>query len=162
MWASENHPEPLRNSSRTTGVVLPFRKLGRPLEASFHTTAFGGERYAEIKKSVGIGTYVGLFDEVSHQPEIEESQRSLFLSRNLNQGDLSEVSLEHNVASQDFHAKDMGSPTIANGVPNESRTRVFAVKGRCPGPLDDGDFGDPPWARTMDPLLKREMLYRLS
>jgi hypothetical protein len=26
------------------------------------------------------------------------------------------------------------------GVPNEIRTRVTAVKGRCPGPLDDGDI----------------------
>ena len=26
-----------------------------------------------------------------------------------------------------------------NGVPSGSRTRVIAVKGRCPGPLDDGD-----------------------
>src|SRR5258708_37856829 len=25
------------------------------------------------------------------------------------------------------------------GAPNGSRTRVGAVKGRCPGPLDDGD-----------------------
>lgn len=65
---------------------------------------------------MGIGTYVGLFDEVSHQPEIEERQRSLFLSRNLNQGGLSEVSLEHNTVSRKFHAKDMGSPTIANDV----------------------------------------------
>ena len=27
------------------------------------------------------------------------------------------------------------------GVPNGIRTRVAAVKGRCPGPLDDGDVG---------------------
>ena len=27
-----------------------------------------------------------------------------------------------------------------NGVPNEIRTRVTAVKGRCPRPLDDGDI----------------------
>ena len=26
------------------------------------------------------------------------------------------------------------------GVPNGSRTRVAAVKGRCPWPLDDGDI----------------------
>jgi hypothetical protein len=28
-----------------------------------------------------------------------------------------------------------------NGVPTEIRTLVAAVKGRCPGPLDDGDVG---------------------
>ena len=28
------------------------------------------------------------------------------------------------------------------GVPNEIRTRVTAVKGRCPRPLDDGDNQD--------------------
>jgi hypothetical protein len=27
-----------------------------------------------------------------------------------------------------------------DGVPNEIRTRVIAVKGRCPRPLDDGDL----------------------
>ncbi len=27
------------------------------------------------------------------------------------------------------------------GVPNRIRTGVAAVKGRCPGPLDDGDAG---------------------
>ena len=58
-------------------MILPFRKLGRSLEASFYTTAFGGEKYAEIKKSVGIGTYVGLFGGVDHLSEIGEKQRSL-------------------------------------------------------------------------------------
>src|SRR6185437_1266681 len=28
---------------------------------------------------------------------------------------------------------------VASGVPDGIRTRVTAVKGRCPGPLDDGD-----------------------
>ena len=27
-----------------------------------------------------------------------------------------------------------------DGVPNGIRTRVAAVRGRCPRPLDDGDF----------------------
>ena len=86
LWASKDQPKPLRESSRRAGVVLPFRELGWPLDASFHTTAFGGEKYAEIKKSVGIGTYVGLFGGVDHLPEIGEEQRNLPSSRNLNQG----------------------------------------------------------------------------
>ena len=60
------------------------------------------------------------------------------------------------------------------GVPSGSRTRVSAVKGRRPGPLDDGDLktncegrtkgtdGEPCRTRTYDPLLKRQTLYRLS
>lgn len=31
-------------------------------------------------------------------------------------------------------------PFVLSGVPNEIRTRVIAVKGRCPRPLDDGDL----------------------
>ena len=38
--------------------MLPFRKLGRPLEASFSGTD-GGEKMVEIKKAVGLGTYLG-------------------------------------------------------------------------------------------------------
>ncbi len=49
------------------------------------------------------------------------------------------------------------------GVPNGTRTRVTAVKGRCPRPLDDGDEpGRPCWNRTSDILLKRQALYLLS
>jgi hypothetical protein len=32
--------------------------------------------------------------------------------------------------------------TGKNGVPSGIRTRVAAVKGRCPRPLDDGDLND--------------------
>ena len=32
-------------------------------------------------------------------------------------------------------------PIIQNGVPYGIRTRVTAVRGRCPGPLDEGDKG---------------------
>jgi hypothetical protein len=49
------------------------------------------------------------------------------------------------------------------GVPNGIRTRVAAVKGRCPGPLDDGDeagvSGEPGRDRTYDQLVKSQLLY---
>ncbi len=35
-----------------------------------------------------------------------------------------------------------GIQVLDNGVPYGSRTRVFAVKGRCPGPLDEGNPED--------------------
>ena len=62
LWANETHPKNLgRNSQKQAGVVLPFHKLGRPLEASFSTEASGGagvqERYKKIKKAVGWGDY---------------------------------------------------------------------------------------------------------
>jgi hypothetical protein len=51
-----------------------------------------------------------------------------------------------------------------SGVPNGIRTRVAAVKGRCPGPLDDGDVrpvagGEPGRDRTYDQLVKSQLLY---
>jgi serine protease len=41
-----------------------------------------------------------------------------------------------------WHGRDE-SGARHSGVPNGIRTRVAAVKGRCPGPLDDGDPGRP-------------------
>ena len=58
-WGSDDQSEPLREASRKQkGVVLPFHKLGRPLAASFKMGASSGEKYSEIKKAVGLGTYV--------------------------------------------------------------------------------------------------------
>ena len=54
------------------------------------------------------------------------------------------------------------------GVPNEIRTRVTAVKGRCPRPLDDGDcdfqllFGGDKRDRTADLLHAMQALSQLS
>ena len=42
----------------TKGVILPFFKLGRPLESSFKTAFFGGERFYEIKKENMLGTTI--------------------------------------------------------------------------------------------------------
>src|ERR1700740_3793379 len=56
------------------------------------------------------------------------------------------------------------------GVPDGIRTRVTAVKGRCPGPLDDGDADRPRHAggggarrdRTADLLHAMQALSQLS
>ncbi len=70
-WGSDEQSEPLREASRRQkGVVLPFRKLGRPLEASFSMGSSNGEKYSEIKKAVGMGTYVldsnGFFNDLNN------------------------------------------------------------------------------------------------
>ncbi len=39
-----------------------------------------------------------------------------------------------------LHVRQCWCWTLKTGVPNEIRTRVIAVKGRCPRPLDDGDI----------------------
>lgn len=50
-----------------------------------------------------------------------------------------------------------------SGVPTGIRTPVSTVKGWCPRPLDDGNtLGESRWIRTIDPLVKSEVLYRLS
>jgi hypothetical protein len=48
--------------------------------------------------------------------------------------------------------------------PNGIRTRATDVKGRCPGPLDDGGqvLRARDWNRTNDLLLRRQALYPLS
>ena len=73
--ASEYHSEGIRNGEKE--VVLPFREVGKPLEASFEADASCGvgsgvrdgkeesRQYAEIKKAVGFGTYVLCHDAYS-------------------------------------------------------------------------------------------------
>ena len=57
-WANEYQSEAQRDASRKSGVVLPFLKLGMPLEASFRQNASREDRFSEIKKTAGLGTYV--------------------------------------------------------------------------------------------------------
>ncbi len=57
-WANENQSEAAREAFRQAGVVLPFCKLGMPLEASFRQNASREDEYSEIKKAAGFGTYV--------------------------------------------------------------------------------------------------------
>lgn len=57
-WANENQNEADREASRKAGVVLPFRKLGRSLEASFRQNASREDRFSEIKKAAELGTSV--------------------------------------------------------------------------------------------------------
>ena len=53
-----NKEQTTRNASHQPGTVLPFRKLAKPLEASFHQNHYKKDRFSEIKKAVGFGTYV--------------------------------------------------------------------------------------------------------
>ncbi len=63
-----------------------------------------------------------------------------------------------------------GDPFSLNGVPKGIRTPVTAVKGRCPGPLDDGDtrtmfreeIGGARRDRTADLLHAMQALSQLS
>ena len=59
--ANKYHSDDMKTPEQK-GVVLPFHKLGRPLEASFDRDASGGvgikRRYAEIRKAVDFGTHV--------------------------------------------------------------------------------------------------------
>ena len=51
-------PETPGKASDKRGIVLPFRKLGKPLEASFRKNASREDKFSGIKKAVGLGTYV--------------------------------------------------------------------------------------------------------
>jgi hypothetical protein len=58
-WGTDNQSDSLRKSSRKEkGVVLPFLKLGRPIETSFTKSVTNGEKYVKIKKATRTGTYV--------------------------------------------------------------------------------------------------------
>ena len=58
-WGTARQSEALRDAHRKqSGVVLPFRKLGRPLEASWKG-AEGGEKMVEIKKAAGLEVCLG-------------------------------------------------------------------------------------------------------
>ena len=51
--------------------------------------------------------------------------------------------LKANCSTTELRALELAlAPADVIGVPNGIRTRVGAVKGRCPGPLDDGDQKD--------------------
>ena len=56
-WGNEHQSRISRKNSLQPGVVLPFRKLARPLEASFHQNNYKKDRFSEIKKAAGLGTY---------------------------------------------------------------------------------------------------------
>ena len=57
-WGSELNSEAQRKESKRPGMVLPYQKLGLPLEASFRKYPSKNDQFAPIKKAVGLGTYV--------------------------------------------------------------------------------------------------------
>ena len=57
-WGSELNSEAQRKESKRPGMVLPYQKLGLPLEASFRKYPSKNDEFAPIKKAVGLGTYV--------------------------------------------------------------------------------------------------------
>lgn len=58
LWGQSDANKASFIDSNDKGVVLPFYKAGRPLEASFRKTASRGDCFEEIKKATGIGTFV--------------------------------------------------------------------------------------------------------
>ena len=58
-WANEyRQARAFGKASDKQGVVLPFRKLGRLLEASFRKNASREDKFSGIKKAIGLGTSV--------------------------------------------------------------------------------------------------------
>ncbi len=58
-WASPFQSDSERKESlEESGVVLPFQKMGRPLEASFRRYASKGDGFASAHKVAGLGIYV--------------------------------------------------------------------------------------------------------
>ena len=108
-WGSEDRSEAMRKASKKPGVVLPFRELGRPLEASFQTTAFGGEKYAWVKKAVGLGTYLGSFYEAHGG-----AGNMTFSGASMSFGQ-KKTHCQSGFESPNGNSMDVGSPTIRSG-----------------------------------------------
>ena len=60
LWSSSEFAakEVSRKDFKEKGVVLPFRKLGRPLAASFRKYASKGDGMEAIRQKVGMGVFV--------------------------------------------------------------------------------------------------------
>ena len=50
-WTNAHHSKLSRETSYQPGVVLPFRKLTKPLEASFHQNNYKKDRFFKCEKS---------------------------------------------------------------------------------------------------------------
>ena len=59
LWSSEFAAnEAKKQEHHEKDLVIPFRKLGRPLETSFRKYASKGDGMEQARKAVGMGTYV--------------------------------------------------------------------------------------------------------
>ena len=61
LWANKFQPANIEKGElKTSGVVLPFHKLGRPLEASFKDSASRGDRFSKARKALGLRLGMGM------------------------------------------------------------------------------------------------------
>ena len=98
-----------------------------------------------------------------HQATIVGVSELNFCVRDGNRWTLTAINTNYMRAFARFILNDLTSINNQNGDPYEIRTRVAGVRGRSLRPLDQrATIGTPSRARTVDTLIKSQVLYQLS